>query len=73
MATAKLTPSGMYKVRVYSHTTPDGKKHYRAFTAPLKAEAEQMAAKFSGSADRAARCDLTVSEAIDRYIEDFCK
>lgn len=28
-----------------------------------------MAAKFSGSADRAARCDLTVSEAISRYIE----
>lgn len=69
MATAKKTPSGMYKVRVYSHTTPDGKKHYRAFTAPLKAEAEQMASNFSGSADRAARCDLTVNEAIRRYID----
>lgn len=68
MATAKKTPSGMYKVRVYSHRSPDGKKHYRAFTAPTKQEAEQMAAKFSGSADRAERCDLTVLEAISRYI-----
>lgn len=68
MATAKKTPSGMYKVRVYSHTTPDGKKHYRAFTAPTKQEAEQQAAKFSSKADRAARVDLTVAEAIDGYI-----
>ena len=68
MATAKKTPSGMWKCRVYSHTTPDGKKHYRAFTAPTKQEAEQQAAKFSGSADRAARVDLTVAEAIDQYI-----
>lgn len=68
MATAKKQPSGQWKCRVYSHTTPDGKKHYRAFTAPLKAEAEQMASQFSGSADRAARCDLTVAEAINRYI-----
>jgi integrase len=68
MATAKKTPSGMWKVRVYSHTTPDGKKHYRAFTAPTKQEAEQMASKFSGSADRATRIDLTVAEAISGYI-----
>lgn len=68
MATARRTPSGMWKCRVYSHTTPDGKKHYRAFTAPLKAEAEQMASQFSGSADRAARVDLTVAEAISGYI-----
>lgn len=68
MATAKKTPSGMWKVRVYSHTTPDGKKHYRAFTAATKMEAEQEAALFSGSADRIARCDLTVAEAIDSYI-----
>lgn len=68
MATAKKTPSGMWKVRVYSHTTPDGKKHYRAFTAATKMEAEQEAALFSGSADRIARCDLTVADAIDSYI-----
>ena len=68
MATARRTPSGMWKCRVYSHTTSDGKKHYRAFTAPTKQEAEQEAARFSGSADRAARVDLTVAEAISGYI-----
>ena len=68
MARAKKTPSGMWKVRVYSHTTPDGKKHYRAFTGATKQEAEQMAAHFSGTADRFARCDLTVAEAVAGYI-----
>jgi len=68
MATAKKTPSGMWKVRVYSHTTPDGKKHYRAFTAPTKQEAEQEASRFSGDADRASKKDITVAEAIDGYI-----
>ena len=61
MATAKKTPSGMWKCRVYSHTTPDGKKHYRAFMGGTKQEAEQKAARFSGTADRFARCDLTVA------------
>lgn len=68
MATAKKTPSGMWKCRVYSHTTPDGKKHYRAFTAPTKQEAEKEAASFSASKERASRVDLTVAEAIDKYI-----
>lgn len=68
MATAKKQPSGMWKCRVYSHTDAQGKKHYRAFTASTKQEAEQKASKFSGTADRAARCDLTVSEAISGFI-----
>ena len=68
MATAKKTPSGMWKVRVYSHTTQDGKKHYRAFMGSTKQEAEQAAASFSGTADRFARVDLTVADAIDGYI-----
>lgn len=68
MATAKKTPSGMYKARVYSHTDAAGKKHYRAFTASTKAEAEQLAAQFSGELNRAARVDQTVAEAINGYI-----
>lgn len=69
MATAKKQPSGMWKVRVYSHTDADGKQHMRAFTAPTQAEAEAMAAAFRGKADRTARVDLTVAEAIDGYID----
>lgn len=68
MATAKKQPSGAWKCRVYSHTDENGKKHYRAFTAATKQEAEQEAAKFSGSMERAARVDLTVSEALEGYI-----
>lgn len=67
MATAKKTASGMWKVRVYSHTDEKG-KHYRAFTAPTKQAAEEEAARFSGSVERAERVDLTVAEAINGYI-----
>lgn len=69
MATAKKTASGMWKCRVYSHTDPEGKKHYRAFTAPTKQEAEKDAASFSASKERASRVDLTVAEAIEGYIK----
>lgn len=68
MATAKKTTSGMWKCRVYSHTDAEGKKHYRAFSAPSKQEAEQEAARFSASTIRAARVDLTVAEALDGFI-----
>ena len=68
MPTAKKTSSGMSRVRAYSHTDAEGKKHYRSFSAPTKQEAEQAAAKWSGSADRVERCDLTVADAIDGYI-----
>lgn len=68
MATAKVQPSGMWKVRAYSHIGPDGKQHYRSFTAPTKAEAEAKAAAFSAKADRATQVNLTVAEAIDGYI-----
>ena len=43
MPTAKLQPSGKYKVRVYSHTDEHGKQHYKSFTASTKAECEQLA------------------------------
>lgn len=68
MPTAKKTSSGMWRVRAYSHTDAEGKKHYRSFSAPTKQEAEQAAAKFSGTSDRMERVDLTVSEAIEGYI-----
>lgn len=69
MPTAKKTKSGKWKVRVYSHVDADGKQHLRAFTADTKQEAERLAAAFGSSADRAARCDLTVREAILKYID----
>ena len=69
MPTAKKQPSGQWKCRVYSHIDKDGRQHYRSFTAPTKAEAEQIAAEFSGKADRFAQSDLTVQEAVHAYID----
>ena len=68
MPTAKKQPSGQWKIRVYSHQDENGKQHYRSFTASTKAECEQLAAEFSGSADRFEQSDLTVKEAIKAYI-----
>ncbi len=68
MAKAKKLPSGNWRVRVYSHTTPDGKKHYESFTASTKQQAEMMATKFANSADRNRGEDITVKEAVDNYI-----
>ena len=69
MATAKRLPSGNYRVRVYSHTSADGKKHYESFTGSTKAEAEMMASKFANDNDRKRADDLTVREAVKNYIE----
>lgn len=69
MAKAKKLPSGNWRARVYSHTTPDGKKHYQSFTASTKQEAEMLAAKFSNNRPSAFVFDLTVDAAINKYIE----
>lgn len=68
MATAKKLPSGRWRVRVYSHTTPDGKKHYESFTGLTKAEAEMMASKFANDNDRKRSADINVKESIDDYM-----
>lgn len=68
MAKAKKLPSGSWRARVYSHTTPDGKKHYESFTASTKQEAEMLAAQFANDNDRKRSEDLTVREAVQAYI-----
>ena len=68
MAKAKKLPSGNWRVRVYSHTSPDGRKHYESFTASTKQEAEMLAAKFANSKERKLSNDLTILEAINGYI-----
>lgn len=65
MATAKQLPSGSYRVRVFTHSTPDGKKHYKSFTAPTKKEAERLAINYEPPQKNH---DLTVGEALDRYV-----
>ena len=69
MATARKLPSGMWRVLAYDGTGADGKRRYKSFTAESKKAAELMAAQYQTSVDkRASRRDLTVKDAIDRYI-----
>ena len=65
MATAKKLPSGSWRVRVYTHSDEDGKKHYKSFTAPTKREAELKALQYRPDIEETG--NITVSEAIDRY------
>lgn len=68
MATARKLPSGNWRVKVYSHTSPDGKQHYESFTAGTKEEAEMMASSYSKAKKRKATSGLNVKEAINGYI-----
>lgn len=72
MAKAKKLKSGSWRVRVFSHyETVDGKQtaKYASFTAPTKSEAEMMATKFQNDKGRFKRCEFTVLEAVEKYIE----
>lgn len=66
---AKKLPSGSYRCQVYSHTDSHGKKVYVSFTARTKADAELQAQTFKAKKERIAHKDLTVGEAVRRYIE----
>ena len=70
MAKGKRLPSGNYRCRVYSHTDPDGKRHYKSFTASTKKEAEYMAAEFVMDKEHATdESRWTLGDAIDHYID----
>lgn len=67
MPTARMLPSGAFRVRVYSHKE-NGRKMYESFTAPTKAEAEMKAAQWSNRKTRRVNAGMTVKEAIEGYI-----
>ena len=68
MANATKLPSGNWRVRQYSHTDSNGKKHYESFTAPTKQEAEMLALKFAKNRASSDIYDMTLSDAIEKYI-----
>lgn len=68
MATARKLPSGSWRCLAYDYTDTAGKRHYRSFTADTKKAAELQAAQYVSDNSRGKRADLTVSEAVDRYI-----
>lgn len=61
-------PSGNIRVQVYDYTDEAGKKHYKSFTAPTKAQAQALATEWKNHR-RELKEVLTVSQACERYIE----
>ena len=57
MATAKILPSGQYRVRAYVGKDKNGKDIRKSFTAPTKKQAEYMAAEFVMSLNKAIKDD----------------
>lgn len=68
MPKAKRLPSGNYRTQVYAGKDENGKARYESFTAPTARESELLAAQFKADRNRKRQSDLTVGEAIDRYI-----
>ena len=64
-------PSGHYRKQRLDYVDADGKKHYRSFTGSSPEEVDIMIAqwKLSKGNEEDRRGDLTVSEAVQRYIE----
>ena len=70
MAKAKKLPSGNWRVLVYAGMDADGKRKYESFTSATKKEAEYQAAEFSyNRKQKIVPENMTLSEAIDKYIE----
>lgn len=68
MATAKKTPAGNYRVRVFSHME-GAKKIYKSFTAATKQAAELKAAEYMNGHREIIKRKLTVKEAVEEYIK----
>ena len=68
MAKAKKLPSGSWRVQVYAGEE-NGKRKYRSFTAPTRKEAEFQAAQYALERKERENGNITVKEAIDRYIK----
>ena len=62
-------PSGSYRVQVLDYKDADGKKHYRSFTAPTKAEAQFLASQWKTGRAEEKLYSIRLSEAVTRYID----
>ena len=70
MAKAKKLPSGNWRVNLFVDTDPiTGKRRYKSFTAPSKREAEYLAAEYKMGIQRRTGSNMTLQEAMQRYIE----
>ncbi len=78
MATARKLPSGSWRCLVYDYTDENGKRKYKSFTsddpsATGKRFCEMEAAAYAALKEQRSKSggNLTVREAIDRYIEKY--
>lgn len=64
-------PSGNVRVQVYDYTDSQGKRHYKSFTGATRKEAQEKANRWKILRDSQEKQeeDITVSEAVARYIE----
>lgn len=67
----KELPSGNFNAMVYDYTDANKKRHYKSITASSKRDVKRLIAEFLAEREtaRASVEDITVGEAIDRYIE----
>lgn len=68
MASARKLPSGNWRVNLFVGMV-DGKRKYKSFTAPTKKQAELEAAQFNLTRVEKPKIEMTVVEAIDRYLQ----
>lgn len=75
MAKAKKLPSGNWRVQLFVGYDANGKRKYESYTAPTAAEANILANTRKYELERGIKKDrtpedMTVGEAIDKYISD---
>ena len=70
MATAKKLPSGNWRVRIYIGKDNTGKPIYKSFTGPTKKSVELEAAEYNVTRKEKPKSELTVREAIQKYIDN---
>lgn len=70
MATAKKLPSGNWRVRIYIGKDSNGKPVYKSFTGPTKKGVELEAAEYNVTRKEKPKSELTVHEAIQKYIDN---
>ncbi|MCQ5130328.1 tyrosine-type recombinase/integrase [Butyricicoccus faecihominis] len=71
MAKAKKLPSGSYRVLIYDGKDEYGKRQYKSFTAPDKAQAEFLASEYrvKGKKAKSNANDMTLAQALEKYID----
>ena len=75
MAKAKKLPSGNWRVQLFVGYDANGKRKYESYTAPTAAEANLLANTRKYELERGIKKertpgDMTVGEAVDKYISD---